>query len=301
MEKSVAWRNGSVISFTEMSLPVWDLGVVAGASVTEMARTYSHRPFRLAEHLARLSDACSELHFDIPWPLHELSEAAEHIVDQNSQLIAESDDLGIVIFVTAGSNPTYLGAKDLPGPTVGIHTFRLPFELWKPAIQDGVRLRIAEVPHLAADSLPVHLKTRNRLHWWLADKAASAKDPGSRALLLDRHGHVTETSTACFYAVIDGRIVTPRRNVLNSMSRKIVEEAASASGLTFEERDLPAKDIPNFQEAFLSSTPVGILQVRSIDDILLNDFGDASVVPRLLAEWTKITGIHPAKQIQAFS
>jgi hypothetical protein len=41
MNAPIAWINGALCPFTQAAVPVWDLGVVAGASVTEMARTFA--------------------------------------------------------------------------------------------------------------------------------------------------------------------------------------------------------------------------------------------------------------------
>ena len=39
---------------SQASLKIYDAGVVLGATVTEMTRTFRHQPFRLEDHLARL-------------------------------------------------------------------------------------------------------------------------------------------------------------------------------------------------------------------------------------------------------
>ncbi len=294
---AVAWMNGQLLPVSQMALPVWDLGVVAGASITEMARTFGHKPFLLPEHLDRLLGSCQDLTFEVPWSKDQLIAAADQVIQSNIVDLPPNDDLGIVIFVTAGANRTYLGAGDLPGPTVGVHTFRLPFELWKSGASDGIRLIVPERTQISQSSLPVSHKTRNRLHWWLADREANERSPGSRALLLDESGFITETSTACFYAVIDGTIVTPRRNVLNSMSRRLVQAAALKSQIPFEFRDLRREDFLLMSETFVSSTPFGILPVRAIDKHTFPVSESDSVVPTLLSYWHTMTGICPRSQI----
>lgn len=291
----LAWKNGDVLPFADLSLHVSDLGVVAGASVTEMARTFAHKPFRLAEHIQRLLESCEELGFPMVYTAEQLITVAEHIVQENSRLISSQADLGIVAFATAGANRTYLDATELPAASAVIHTFQLPFDLWKPAATKGVRLVIPQRTQVDSSAMPVHRKVRNRLHWWLADQEAQATTPGSRALLLDSAGRITETSNGCFYAVIDNAIVTPNANVLISMSRRIVEEAAANAGMTFSARDLIVSDINQMQEAFVSSTPFGVLSVQSINDTV---FESRNPVAAMLNNfWQHLTGINPVKQI----
>lgn len=292
----VAWQNGRQIPFSDAAVPVWDLGVVAGATVSEMARTYGHQPFRLPQHLSRLVRSCEELGFALPCSEADLHQAATGIVQQNSESLAAEDDLGIVLFVTAGANPTYLADASGLDPTVCVHTFQLPFSRWRSGVEAGVRLIIPDQRQLPADSFPVQHKTRNRLHWWLADRAANAVHPGSRALLVDEDNNLTETSTSCFYAVMDGTVVTPRHGVLRSVTRELVRELCDRVGLRFRETDVAASRLSEFQEAFLSSTPCGLLPVASIDDQELP--GPAGpVLQQLQQEWTRVTGVNTFAQI----
>jgi branched-chain amino acid aminotransferase len=292
----IVWQNGRRIPWSEAAVPVWDLGVVAGAAVSEMARTYRHQPFRMQDHLARLTTSCRELGFSLPYSEAELTHAATEIVEVNTRSLAETSDLGIVWFVTAGANPTYVADAAALEPTVCVHTFELPFERWQAAVRSGVQLTIPEQRQLPQGSFPVQHKTRNRLHWWLADRAAAEMRPGSRALLLDDAGHITETSSACFYAVVDETVLTAERGVLRSTTCDFVEELCGRIGIRFRRTDLPAEHIGDLQEAFLSSTPCGLFPVASIDDHRLP--GPAGpIVQQLQSEWTRVTSVNTFEQI----
>jgi branched-subunit amino acid aminotransferase/4-amino-4-deoxychorismate lyase len=129
MDEPLAWINGQEVPFSQLALPAWDLGVVAGASITEMARTFRHQPFQLARHLQRLEASCAQLGFETSFRVRDLAMVAERLVLKNIALIDDNDDLGIVAFVTAGANRTYLGGENLPAGTTAVHTFRLPLEL----------------------------------------------------------------------------------------------------------------------------------------------------------------------------
>lgn len=294
----MAWHNGDFVPYDTLSLHVSELAVVAGASVTEMARTFAHTPFRLAEHVARLQASCAELGFPQPWEAAELVSAATQVVQQNVAHLAESDDLGIVLFATAGTNRTYFGEGELPPANVIIHTFRLPLEIWKAAATAGVSLVIPPRRQLPQDSFPVHRKVRNRLHWWLADREAAAIRKGSRALLVDETEHLTETSNACFYGVFARTIVTPTGSVLDSMSRRIVAEAAGDLGYEFVQRPVARTEIERMTAAFVSSTPFGVLPVCAIDDVRLPL---TDVVPQLAACWERLTGRNPREQLLSAS
>lgn len=294
--QATAWQNGRQLPFTQAAVPVRDLGVVAGAAVSEMARTYGHQPFRLRNHLTRLFKSCRELGFPLPYTESELEAAATDIVQLNTRALDPASDLGIVWFITAGANPTYIATAAEQEPAVCVHTFELPLQRWLNAVQSGVQLTIPAQRQLPADSFPVQHKTRNRLHWWLADRAAAEQRPGSRALLLDAADNITETSFACFYAVVDGSVVTARDGVLRSTTRDVVRELCDRLGLRYRETDLPIDRLNDVQEAFLSSTPCGLLSVASIDDHLLPG-PDGPVIQQLQREWTALTGVNTFDQI----
>ena len=296
MNEPIAWINGAVQPFAQTAVPVWDLGVVAGASVTEMARTFAHRPFRIEQHVERLTTSLAALGFPQPWSPKDLIIAANLVVKANAALISSEQDLGIVLFSTAGSNPTYLAGNGC-GTTTVVHTFVLPFDLWKTSLSKGVRLRIPQVRQIPDDCFPVAYKVRNRLHWWLADKQADEMEPGSKALLLDHDGFVTETSASCFYLVRDGGIVTPDRGILKSLSSQVVEELAGSLGIPFARRPIPVAELDEADEAFLSSTPVCLLHVSYINGRSCGTTIGGDVFNRLSKAWNELVGMDVAGQI----
>ena len=295
----VAWLNETYIPFANASVPVWDLGVVAGAAISEMARTYGHKPFRPDQHLQRFCASCDDLGLPNQFGANELREVVDSVVKRNTALIPPDSDLGIVVFSTAGSNATYLGDSNSDAGTTCVHTFPLPFVLWKDSAHRGVPLTVPRTIQADSRSLPVHHKVRNRLHWWLADREANSIQAGSRALLLNNDGFITETSTACFYAVIQGTIVTPADDVLNSMTRRVVHELADGHSIPFEQSDLTLSELDHASEAFVSSTASGLLPVRSVNGTAIGDSCPGTVFDSLHAAWTELTGVDTIDQIQS--
>jgi len=297
MPEPLAWINGEFVPFREARVPVWDLGVVAGAAITEMARTFRNQPFRLEQHVERLVNSCHELELPLPYSLKHLREIAEDLVRKNTTPLLEGQDLGIVLFVTAGANPTYLSGNPAGDGTVAVHTFPLPFELWTGAARHGVRLVIPQRRQMSTDCLPVEHKIRNRMHWWLADRDAHRTVEGARALLLDSHDRVTETSTAAFFVVVDGQVRTSKFGVLNSMSARLVEELCAANGIDFERCAITPSDLTRSNEAFLSSSASCLLPVRSVGT---TDYGPdlpGPICRQLQRAWSDLVGMDIVEQI----
>jgi branched-subunit amino acid aminotransferase/4-amino-4-deoxychorismate lyase len=298
MDQSVAWIDGKIQRFQEAALPLSDLGVVAGAAVTELARTFAHQPFRLKDHIARLTESCTELGFPQVFSASALYEAALEVTEKNGGLIRPESDLGIVMFITAGVHPTYLHGNHGKAGTTAVHTFELPFGMWKQSLAEGVSLNFTSVRQIPEQCLPVHRKVRNRLHWWLADREAGQIERGSRALLLDQSNHVTETSTSCFYAVINGEIVTPNQHVLDSMTRRVVEQLAGSLGLRFRKGPIHVDDLQSVEEAFLSSTPVCLLPVSRINGVPIKSGVPGPMFRQLSQAWNELVGLDIGAQIR---
>lgn len=296
--------NGNLISYSQAAVPVWDMGVVAGASVTEMARTFGHKPFRTSQHLDRLLDSLSGLGFSQQYDKQQLQHAIDGVLARNLPEIRAHSDLGIVIFSTAGPNATYLGAEVAKGisATTVVHTFELPFATWRPQLRDGVRLQISNVRQIPVECFDVSHKVRNRLHWWLADQAAARQELGSKALLLDHAGFITETSTAALHLVCNGRIITPDSGVLNSLSSQLIEELASRLGIAFERRPVPLGEIRYASEAFLSSSAATLLPVSHVGGERIGTETAGTTFPgpvfsQMTTAWSQLVEINIAQQI----
>ena len=54
MTEPIVFLNGEFVPASKAKIEIYDFGIVMGVTFAEMTRTFSHRPFRLEEHLARL-------------------------------------------------------------------------------------------------------------------------------------------------------------------------------------------------------------------------------------------------------
>ena len=299
MTAPIAWLNGDLIPYSRAAVPVWDLGVVAGASVSEMARTFAHKPFRLSQHLDRLLHAIHKIGFPEQYDKLQLLDGIHGVLAHNLPLIPADRELGIVMFSTAGPNPTYSGAERgrRMQATTAVHTFDLPFESWRPQLRDGVHLRTPNVRQVPDDCFDATLKVRNRLHWWLADQEANQLEPGSKALLLNHAGFITETSTSAVHFVFNGRIVTPDSCVLNSLSSQLVEGFAGTHGIPFERRPIPLGEFRYASEAFLSSSAATLLPVSHINGEQIGTTIPGPVFNQIAASWSELVGIDILQQV----
>src|SRR5262245_33262924 len=103
----LAYLNGRFLPAEEARLAVYDAGVVQGATVSELTRTFQLLPFRLDHHLARLFRSLEYAGIDAGISPEELKSIAAHLIEHNGRTLPAGDDLGIIHFVTAGEYSTY--------------------------------------------------------------------------------------------------------------------------------------------------------------------------------------------------
>jgi branched-subunit amino acid aminotransferase/4-amino-4-deoxychorismate lyase len=297
----IVYLNGRTVPASQAALPIWDAGIVQGATVTEQTRTFRHRPWRLDQHLDRLFASLRYASIDAGLTKSDFVAISNELVAHNAALIGPDDDLGVLQFVTAGEYPTYAAMSGRPvrtGATVCAHTFPLPFALWARRMREGAHLVTPSVRQVPPQCYDAKLKCRSRMHYFLADREARLADPEAVALLLDLDGYVTETSTANLLVVERGVIVSPTtRNTLAGISRQTAIELAARLGIPFAERDLRLYDVLNAAEVFLASTPYCLMPVTRVNGTLVGRGQIGPVYKQLLAAWSAEVGLDIARQI----
>jgi branched-chain amino acid aminotransferase len=304
MTEPLVYLNGDKVPASQAHLAIYDAGVVLGATVTEMTRTFHQRPWRLGEHLDRLFRSLRYTRMDIGLSHEQLAAISEELVEHNAQLLNPRAELGVIQFVTAGEYATYAGMTGRPArttPTVCVHTFPLPFHLWAKKMQSGAHLVTPSIRHVPPQCYDPKIKYRSRMHYYLADQEARLVDPEASALLLDLAGNVTETNAANFLIVEHGTIVSPTTvNTLPGVSRAMVIELADGLGMPFAERDFQVYNVMNADEAFTTSTPYCLMPVTKINGVPIGDGQPGPVFRELLAAWSAEVGLDIGQQIQEF-
>jgi branched-subunit amino acid aminotransferase/4-amino-4-deoxychorismate lyase len=298
----IAYLNARFLPQSEAHLTLHDAGFVWGATVTDLCRTFGHRPFRLPDHLRRFRQSCELAYIPLNLSDDELTAVAERLVAHNAPPGAYAPgspggDLAVVFFATPGPVGYYLGEPGGPGDgpsTLGVHTFPLPFARYQRLVRDGAVLVTPSVRHVFG--VDPRIKQRSRLAWWIAEQEARRVEPGASALLLDADGFVTETAAANFLVVRGGTVFSPpRAAILNGVSLQVVEELCRDLGVPFEERRLTVEDCRNADEAMLAGTSYCLAGVRRVAGADLSMRG--SVRRRLLDEWGRRVGVDIERQI----
>ncbi|HEY2251955.1 MAG TPA: branched-chain amino acid aminotransferase, partial [Planctomycetaceae bacterium] len=65
MPEPLVFLNNNLVPASQAHLAIFDAGVVLGATVTEMTRTFNQQPYRLDDHLDRLFRSLKYTRMDI--------------------------------------------------------------------------------------------------------------------------------------------------------------------------------------------------------------------------------------------
>ncbi len=130
-------------------------------------------------------------------------------------------------------------------------------------IQRGVRCNTSSL-------LARHNPAAKSSDWMHRRRSLETARPASlyETFLLDAQGAILEGLGSNFYAIIDGELRTAGSGVLAGIARQIV--IAVCAGIVPMQQIAPTlRDLPRFDEAFLSSSSRGIIPVVEIDGIAI--------------------------------
>src|SRR4051812_48054677 len=102
MTEPLAYFNGRFLPQSQARLPLNDAGFVMGSTVTDLCRTFHHRPYRLADHLLRFRASCQAAFIAQPLADTDLTGLADELIGHNSKLLTPGQELALVFLATPG-------------------------------------------------------------------------------------------------------------------------------------------------------------------------------------------------------
>ena len=249
----IVYLNGAFLPLEEARIPVLDRGFIYGDGVYELIPVYGRRPFRLAQHLARLQRSLAGIRLANP---HTSAEWTALVADLVSKQPFE--DQGIYFQVTRG-----VAQRD--------HTFRSRatiFMMSNPLAtpsKDQVERGVAVVTALDNRWRRCDLKTISLVGNVLMRQLAA--DANAIETVMFRDGWLTEASASNVLIVTRGAIVAPPKDnlILPGITYDATEEFAREMGLPFEIRPVARAEALAADEMWLSSSTKEVLAVTTLD------------------------------------
>ena len=260
------WYRNHIGDARECRISILDHGLLYGDGVFEGIRITNGRVFRLHDHIARLERSARAIGLDLPIRGAALAEAVLATARANGEAEAYVRLVATRGVGELGVDPASCVEPELFCIVASLRMF--PAEVRA----QGLRLLTSWLRRPAADTLDPQVKSLNYLNNVLAKRDARLKGFDD-ALLLNQAGHVTETSGANIFAVIDGTLVTPPTadGALPGITRDSVLRMRAAAGTPVECRSLTRYDLLAAEEVFLAGSGAGLVSVASIEDTAIGN------------------------------
>lgn len=251
----IAYLNGEFLPLGEARISVLDRGFIFGDGVYEVIPVYARRPFRLAEHLARLRRSLAAIRLADPLPEAEWRRLVHELVARN-----EPQDQSVYLQVTRGAARRDHAFPRAAKPTV----FMMATALATPArelVENGVAaITATDFRWLRCDIKSVALLANCLLR-------QRALEAGAEEVLLLREGYLTEGSASNVLVVRAGCLLAPRKDhrVLPGITCDVVLELARAKNVPLEVREISEDELRAADEIWITSSSKEVLAVTTLD------------------------------------
>jgi D-alanine transaminase len=261
------YLNGEFLPIAAARVSPMDRGFLFGDGVYEVIPVYSRRPFRLAEHLARLQNSLDAIRLANPLTPEAWRAVVERLVAE-----AEWNDQSILLQVTRG--PMAVRNHAFPAevtPTV--------FCLVEPLHTPPATLRENGISAIStADTrwLRCNVKATSLLANCLLRQMAM--DAGCAETILFRDGILSEGAASNIFVVKNGVLLAPQKNhlMLTGITYDVVLELAAAHGLPTEVRDINDAEVRAADELWMTSSTKEVLPIVELDGKKVGAGGTAS-------------------------
>ena len=290
------YLNGEITNLREARISPLDRGFIFGDGIYEGIAVYGRpghapRPFRFAQHMARLERGLRETRIPNPHTADEWRQIALDLIaayarqssaDATSDAQAAPQDWFFYFQVTRG-----VALRDhpmLPGLTPTVFATCLPM---KPPTAEQ---RAQGVACVTADDFrwqKAHLKTISLLGAVFARQISV--DAGALETVMFRDGFLSEAASSNVWVVKNGTVYGPPKDhlVLEGIRYGAIEELCRQEGIGFELRRIPRADVLAADELLLSSATKEVLPITTLDGQPVGSGRPGPVSQRLYAAYQR--------------
>lgn len=260
MSAGCAWIEGEYVPIAEARVPILDTGFVRSDLTYDVVGVWGGKFFRLDAHLDRLERGCERLRLRSPKSRAETKEILAQVVARSG--LHESY---VETVVTRGVPAP--GERDPRRFEQRFYAYAIPY-VW---IQRPEQQEVGAKVVVARDTVrvgPGAIDPSVKNFMW-GDFVRGLLEAYDRDAVLpvlsDGEGNVTEGPGVNVFVVKDGALSTPRRGVLEGITRATVLDIAAELELETRVGDVRVGALYDADEVFLTSTAGGVMPVAELD------------------------------------
>lgn len=278
--------DGKYFGERDAKISVFDHGLLYGDGIFEGIRAYNGRVFKLKEHIERLFYSAKAILLDIPMSAAAVSQAVVETCRRN-----KLRDGYIRLVVTRGVGTLGLNPNRCKNPSVIIIAGKIqlyPAELY----MKGMEIVTVPTVRNLHSALNPAIKSLNYLNNILA-KIEANNSGCEEAIMLNAEGFVSECTGDNVFIVKEQQLFTPplSAGALYGITRRVVMDIASDSGLKVSEPNLTRYDLYNADECFLTGTGAEIVPVVKIDGRPIGTGKPGPITTKLVAQYHSLTKV----------
>jgi branched-subunit amino acid aminotransferase/4-amino-4-deoxychorismate lyase len=256
----VVFLNGNFLPEADAVVPISDRGFLLGDGLFETTRVAEGRPFRLAQHLDRLSRGAEFVRIKLPFSPKDIQKFAADLIARNSL-----SDAILRVTLTRGPGARGYSAKGASQPTLALTLHPLPPQPSDEPLQWSLVTASFRIP--ASDALSAFKSTSKILN--VLARAEAEAQGADEALLLNTNGEVAEAAGGNLFWVYHDKICTvpTGRGVLPGITRAVVLEICQTLGLETNKRVIKPEMLRNAEGIFVTQSALGIIPVVAFDGL----------------------------------
>ena len=281
---SLCYLNGEYTPLPDAKISVLDRGFIFGDGVYEVLPVYAGRPFRFAQHMARLDRSLAELRIRNPLSPAQWLEVTTKLI-ANYQVFTKANtqiDQLVYIQVTRGvALRDHVMTTDV-APTVFVMTSTM-----KPA---SAEQRAQGVACVSADDFrweKAHIKSTSLLGAVFARQISA--DVGAVETVMFRDGFLSEAAASNVWVVKNGTVMGAPKDhlVLEGIRYGLLETLCQAAGIGFELRRISRDEVFDADELLLTSATKEVLPITQLDNRAIGDGQPGPVYATLYAGYQR--------------
>lgn len=296
MSTMQVWGSQAIDKCEMLPLALDDVGFTSGVVIVDRLRTLGGRLRDLHEHIARFQQSSRAVGIQLP-SNDVLHARAEACAEQERQQYAGQDFHLILV-----STPGRIGDHSRQ-PTLLMYTQAIAWQRLVHWYRSGQTLVTSSHRNVPQACWSPKIKTRSRLHYYLADQEAisSSDDPYAAGLLLNEADFLTETSAANVLLIEGQRLVSPRRaTILDGVSLGRTLRLAQECNISIGFEDISPQRAKLADAILLCGSSGCIWPAARLDDRSFAVDRPHAVAERLIEAWKRDVELDFVAQALAF-
>lgn len=250
--------NGRFVKDDELLISPKDLGFTRGYSVADFLVTHNHNLFKLFEHVDRLFKSAEIIGLQIPWTKEQIVDWAKETIDKNNK----DTEKTLKIIVSGGISHS-MHQVGIPTIVMIVDDYALQPSSY---YENGVKA-------IAVKYMRQYPQAKHTNYVEAIRQLSKVPEQDINEVIYYDDLQVFEGAGCNLFAVINDKLVTPKSNIVEGITRNVLLEILKQN-IPFVVRDFTFNELLGATEVFLTGSSK---KVRGVVEINGSPVGNGKV------------------------